>query len=148
MPSGLRFVLVGALAVYGAALLVVLMTHSSAVPSGLVHHGVSLGIRLHAPDEFVHPARVEFGLNVVAFVPLSLIGSLLRPAITVSTWTALGFGGSLLVEAIQTSMPDRLATHSDVVANTLGAALGAMVAWVLARVAARALVREPQHVDQ
>jgi len=93
-------------------------------------------VRLHAPAPLVEQARVEFGLNVLAFVPLSLLGSLLRPAVTGSVWIAAGFAGSLLVEATQIALPERMATHSDVVANTLGTAVGAMLAWVAMRAVA------------
>ncbi len=58
---------------------------------------------------------------------------LLRPGISVSTWTAVGFGGSLLVEACQALLPGRFSNHVDAVANTLSAALGALVAWVVLR---------------
>ena len=133
MPTSLRRALSLALLAYAGMLLVVLFHPSSDVPSGLVQRAIELGVRLDAPAQFVQAARVEFGLNVLAFLPLSLLGSLLRPTITVSTWTALGFAGSLLVEAVQTTMPDRMATHSDIVANTLGAALGALVAWLVLR---------------
>lgn len=133
MLAAMRFLVGCALMAYAAVLLFILFSPSSDVPSGLVEKGMSLGVRLDAPEAWVERARVEFGLNVLAFLPISLLGSLLRPTITVSTWIALGFVGSMLVEAIQTTMPDRMATHSDVVANTLGAALGAMVAWALVR---------------
>ncbi len=133
MLALLRFLLTCVLMAYAAVLLFVLLTPSSSVPSGLVTHGVSLGVRLHAPAALVQPARVEFGLNVLAFVPLSLLGSLLRPRVAVSAWIAWGFVGSLLVEAAQTTMPGRMATHSDVVANTMGALAGAALAWVASR---------------
>ena len=45
----------------------------------------------------------------------------------------MGFAVSLLVEATQVALPERMATHSDVVANTLGAAVGALLAWVALR---------------
>jgi len=51
----------------------------------------------------------------------------------VSAWIAMGFAVSLLVEATQVALPERMATHSDVVANTLGAAVGALLAWVALR---------------
>ena len=92
---------------------------------------MSLAIRLDAPSKLVQRSRVEFGLNVLAFAPLSFLGLLVRPSISVSTWTAAAFAVSLAVEGVQTTMPERMAAHSDVVANTAGAAAGALVAWVL-----------------
>ena len=129
----MRRLLTTALVTYALILLVVLLNPSPAVPSELVSRVASLGLRLALPAPLVEPTRVEFSLNVLAFLPLALLGSLWRPAVTVSAWTTIGFAGSLLVEATQTLLPDRSATHSDVVANTLGAALGAMIAWVALR---------------
>ena len=133
MPKSLRLLLTGALLAYGVVLVIVLLNPSPAAGSELVARFVSLGTRLDLPAALIEGARVEFMLNVVAFMPLSLLGSLLRPHVTLSAWTAAGFAGSLLVEMIQTLLPDRSATHSDIVANTLGAALGAMVAWIVLR---------------
>ena len=134
-----------ALAVYVVVLLVVLLNPSSAAPSELVQRVSSLATQLGLPAEVFGPARVEFGLNVLAFVPLSFLGSVLRPKVSLSTWTAAGFAGSLLVEVVQTLLPDRTATHSDVVANTLGMALGATAAWVARRAVARpAAADQPQ----
>jgi glycopeptide antibiotics resistance protein len=122
-----------ALTAYAAALVVVLLNPSPVVGNGVIDAAVSVGQQLHLPEPLVMRSRIEFGLNVLAFVPLALLASLLRPAVSVSTWIAAGFGGSLLVEAFQALLPDRHATHADVVANTLGAALGAMLAWALRR---------------
>lgn len=121
------------LVAYVAVLVIVLFNPSPAVGSELVSRVASLGLRLHVPAPLVVPARIEFGLNVLAFMPLSLLGSLLRPTVPLSVWIAAGFGGSLLVEALQVALPERSATHADVVANTLGAAVGAAVAWGLRR---------------
>ena len=126
-----RFFLTLALVAYAALLIVVLLNPSPAGPAELVDRFASLGVRLDVPEPLLAEARIEFGLNVLAFMPVSFLGSLLRPRVTVSAWIAMGFAGSMLVELIQITLPDRSPTHSDVVANTLGAALGAMLAWVL-----------------
>lgn len=133
MTSSTQRRLTIALVAYVCVLAVVLLNPSPAIGSGLVSQVTSWGVWLNAPTPFLVGARIEFGLNVLAFVPLSLLGSLLRPTVSVSAWIAAGFAGSLLVELIQTVQPDRSATHSDVVANTLGAALGALAAWVVLR---------------
>ncbi|EON22744.1 hypothetical protein CF8_3334 [Nocardioides sp. CF8] len=133
MSPSVRRVLSLALIAYATVLVIVLLNPSPAIGSELVSRVAALGTRLHFPAQFVVSARVEFGLNVLAFMPLSLLGSLLRPTVSVSAWIAAGFVGSMLVELIQTAQPDRSATHSDVVANTLGAALGALAAWVVLR---------------
>ncbi|WP_224278199.1 VanZ family protein [Nocardioides lacusdianchii] len=136
MPASFRFLVGVALLAYTGALAYVLLTPSGTVPSGLVQDAMSVGARLDAPAELLQRSRVEFGLNVLAFVPLSFLGYVLRPSIVVSAWIAGAFAVSMLVEAIQTTMPERMATHSDVVANTAGAACGALAAWCLVKVLA------------
>lgn len=131
-PSLLRTLRI-ALVLYAAALVVVLLNPSPAAGDGTIRWVESFAHLVHLPASLVSPGRVELGLNVVAFVPLSLLGSLLRPSVSVSTWVAAGFGGSLLVELFQGVLPDRMATHADVVANTLGAAIGATAAWAIRR---------------
>lgn len=133
VPTPVRLLLGAALLAYTGVLAYVLLTPSGAVPSGIVQDMMSLGTRLDVPAKLLQRSRVEFGLNVMAFAPLSFLGSLLRPSIRVTTWTACTFGVALLVEAIQATMPERMATHSDVVANTAGAAFGAVAAWCLVR---------------
>ncbi|CUR57612.1 conserved membrane hypothetical protein [metagenome] len=133
MAMYLRVAVSGVLLAYVGALAYVLLTPQGSVPSGLVTDFANLGDRFGLPAKVLERHRVEFGLNVLAFVPLSFLGSLLRPAVSVSTWTATAFATSLLVEAYQTTQPERMAAHSDVVANTAGAAMGAVVAWLLIR---------------
>lgn len=141
MATSRRRILTLGLVAYAAALVIVLLNPSPAVGSELIGRVARLGAQLHLPAALVVDARIEFGLNVLAFMPLALLGSLLRPAVSLSAWTAAGFGGSLLVEAVQLALPERMATHADVVANTLGAALGAGAAWVVRRSARQKLAR-------
>ena len=141
MSRSRRPILALGLVAYAAALVIVLLNPSPAVGSELVDRVARLGAQLHLPAPLVVDARIEFGLNVLAFMPLSLLGSLLRPTVPLSVWIAAGFGGSLLVEALQVALPERSATHADVVANTLGAALGAGAAWVVRRTVRQKLAR-------
>ena len=74
-------------------------------------------------------------LNVVAFVPLSLLGSLLWTRPTWRDWTAVGFVVSFAVEVVQAVALDaRQATNADVVANTLGMLVGALLALLVTRI--------------
>ena len=58
----------------------------------------------------------------------SLLGSLLWPRPSWRDWTAVGFVASFLVEVVQAvALGGRSATHADVVANTLGTLLGALL---------------------
>lgn len=135
MPLPLRRAAAVALAAYAVLLLVVLLNPSPAAPSRLVAVVAEAGARAGLPAALVVAERIEFGLNVMAFAPLPLLGSLLWPRIAVGQWTAAGFAFSLLVEIAQVALPARSATHADVVANTLGAALGAALGVLGLRVA-------------
>jgi glycopeptide antibiotics resistance protein len=77
----------------------------------------------------------EFLYNVLLFVPVAFVGALLWRRVSLRAWTALGFAASLLIETIQAVvLPDRSTEVRDLVANTLGALVGAAlgrVAWRL-----------------
>ena len=84
-----------------------------------------------APD-WVLPEHYGVLLNVLLFVPLGALFVLL----TRRPWwqaTALAVAGSLAIEAVQWRWLDRQGTWSDVGANTLGAAIGALAVSLLAR---------------
>lgn len=90
-----------------------------------------------APD-LVTPSRIEFVANVILFVPLSLFGSLLEPDWTWSSWVVVGYCATFAIETLQgLLLPDRTATMQDVVANTGGALIGAVIAWAIRRQHAR-----------
>lgn len=79
----------------------------------------------------VTDVEVEIGLNVVLFVPLSLLGTFLfRPGLV--RWLLAGFAASAVVEVVQGALlPSRTATLSDLVANTAGSGVGAALALLL-----------------
>jgi glycopeptide antibiotics resistance protein len=74
---------------------------------------------------------VEFAANIVMFVPLGfLLTLLLRP----SLWgVVLALAISVAAELVQILIPARVPSVRDVIANALGAALGAALAWLLVR---------------
>ena len=75
---------------------------------------------------------VEAAANVVMFVPLSLLGSLIWPRLRVWQWCAVALVASCLIELGQLLVPpDRSASLSDVVANTAGGVVGAVAAWIV-----------------
>lgn len=77
---------------------------------------------------------VEFAANALMFVPLGLFFFILAPGGWRWLGPAVGFALSVLIEAIQlTALPHRVASPWDVVANTLGAVVGAAAAWGLLR---------------
>jgi VanZ family protein len=81
---------------------------------------------------------VEFVANVVMFVPF---GVLVWLAFARPRWwvvVLLGLATTVTIELVQSTMPSRYSTVSDVVANTLGAAAGVLL---VRSVAARAVRR-------
>lgn len=78
---------------------------------------------------------IEAPANVLLFVPLGLLLTLFfrRPWVGVIVAILLSIGAEL----VQITLPDRLPSLRDVVANALGAAIGAGVAWMLIMVRRR-----------
>jgi glycopeptide antibiotics resistance protein len=110
----------------GAFLVFALLFPTSGVQSGGVSWLRRLLGTLGAPDAVANQMRLEFAMNAVIIAPVVFLGALLLPRYTWRDWTAIGFSGAMLVEMTQGMlMPGRSATFVDVVANTLGALLGA-----------------------
>lgn len=126
----------GAFAAYVVALAYVVWSPGPVGPSWAVNTLVDLTARLGTAV----PANwVEFGLNIVLFVPLGLLGLLTFRRTTVSQWAMLGYLASVLVEFVQrTMLPTRSGEARDVVSNTFGALLGALVAFMLLVISGRA----------
>ena len=85
------------------------------------------------PDAWVSFTCVEVLLNMVLIAPLTFLGSMAWPRIRWQEWTAYVFVGSSVVELLQgLFLSGRSASFSDVVANTAGALLGAVLwRWTL-----------------
>ncbi|HYJ27126.1 MAG TPA: VanZ family protein [Nocardioides sp.] len=121
-----------ALALWVALLAVMLLAPSNDLADRLIDTVASAADTIGVPAALAATGRVEAGLNVVAFVPVTLIGSMLWPRPTWRDWATGGFIVSLLVEVVQAvALDDRTATHADVVANTLGALVGAVLGAVV-----------------
>lgn len=134
LPAPARRVVAGLLVAWLVVLAVTLLAPSAAGPSWLVETVAGVAADLGVPAALADPTRVEFLLNVAAFVPASFLGSLLWDRLTWRDWTAGGFVASFLVEVAQALVLDhRSATHADVVANTLGALVGALAGAVVVR---------------
>lgn len=75
----------------------------------------------------------EFLANIALFVPLGLLLVAAWPR--TSAWVVLliGYSTTATIELVQTMLPSRFATLSDVIANTLGAAIGCFIARIFAR---------------
>ncbi|MCT9002638.1 VanZ family protein [Microbacterium memoriense] len=74
---------------------------------------------------------IEFASNVILFLPL---GFLLTVLLDHPWWGAcLAVGLSVGVEAAQILIPGRYASLRDILANALGAVIGALIAWLIIR---------------
>lgn len=69
----------------------------------------------------------EFLANIALFVPLGLLLTAGWPR--TNTWwiILLGFSASAMIELVQTMIPSRYPTLSDVIANTLGTIIGCLL---------------------
>ncbi len=86
----------------------------------------------HGLPTFVTYSLVEFTANVLMFVPLGLFWFLLTPRHWRRWAPVVGLVLSAAIEATQhILLPQRFATPYDVLANTLGATLGALIAAAL-----------------
>jgi len=72
---------------------------------------------------------IEFSANIAIFVPLGFLLTALFRRHWLGVVIALTM--SAAAEGIQGLIPSREASVRDIVANTLGAALGAFVAWMI-----------------
>ena len=120
------------LAVYLLFLAFVFLNPSSEMPSTAVSLVGRVLFRLGFSESFMTPERLEFVCNALIVVPVPVLGSLVLPRWSWRDWTAVGFVVAGVVEVTQgLLLPGRDASHADVVANTLGVLLGALIAAVL-----------------
>lgn len=82
---------------------------------------------------------IEFAANVIMFIPLGLLLTLLvRHHLG---GAAIAIALSVGVELVQVLLPARMPSVRDVVANGLGAAIGAAIAWLVVLRRSRAAAR-------
>ena len=116
---------------YSALLAVVLFSPGSGAQSGMVTWLETLLRGMGAPRNWVTFSRLEIIMNAAIVAPVTVLGALILPRWSWRDWTACGFLVALLVELLQgLLLPAREASLRDVVANTAGALLGALlVSW-------------------
>ena len=134
-----------ALPVYLVALglIVFLPAPASGGVTGVLGWMAELIGRLGAPVYETYVV-LEFLANIALFVPFGLLVAVVFPRLRPLAITALGFATSVTIELVQILLPTRFPTVSDVIANTLGAAIGCLVvAAVVKRSAARARAGRP-----
>jgi glycopeptide antibiotics resistance protein len=113
---------------YLAFLVLVVLWPSSAVQAGVIERASQVLLELGLPYRLVGFDRLEVVANVVMVVPAGALAVWAWRRPTWQAWTAYGFLGSLAVELTQgLVLPDRQASGTDVVANTLGMLLGAVL---------------------
>ena len=123
-----------ALVAYAAVVAWLLLSPTSAAPSAGVGWLADLAVRVGLPDALVSPSRIEFVSNVAVMVPVAVLAGLVWTRQNWRDWTAFGFVLSASVELVQgVFLPGRSATFADVVANTLGMAVGGLVLDLLRR---------------
>lgn len=103
----------------------------------------------HGLPRWISFGKIEFGSNIVMFVPLGLFGAL---ALARHRWLVVPVAAlaSAAIETIQlVALPARYATVRDVVANTTGALIGYLLALAtLAYLRRRARARTPSSVQK
>lgn len=113
---------------YAAFLALVLLSPSSQTQSDGAGHLASLAQGLGVSPARATQSRAEFVANAMLLMPLAALGSMVWPASTWRDWTAWSFVIASGVELFQgLFLPGRDATMIDIVANTLGGLLGALV---------------------
>lgn len=116
-----------ALGVYVVALLALVLAPSVPGPNRVMAEVVELAVRVGAP-RYPTGKVVESVLNIAMAVPLTVLASLLWPRPTWRDWTAWAFVVFGAVEVAQALLlPARHGSFSDIVANTAGCLLGAIV---------------------
>ncbi|GAA4708298.1 VanZ family protein [Nocardioides conyzicola] len=116
------------LAAYSALLAVALLAPTSGNQSEMASWVSDLGVWVGFSPETASQERAEFLCNIAILAPVSALGSLIWPRTTWRDWTAYTLLIAVLVELTQgLLLGSRTASNADIVANTLGGLVGAVV---------------------
>jgi len=129
---GLHWVSAGLLLAFLAAIAIITFTPGPPDPTGQ-RDLIAFLARAHAQGlpAWVTFGKVEFGANIVMFIPIGLFGALALPR---ARWLIVpaAVGLSAVIEYLQAAnLPARDGTARDVVANGLGALIGYLLAAVV-----------------
>jgi hypothetical protein len=128
------------LALYVLGGLVILLQPSAAIASHTISDTAAFLARHGAPATLT-ARRVEDALNAGLFVPYAALAVLAAPRLQWTTATIAAFGASLAIELCQgLFLPARTCEAVDVVSNTSGALVGAVLGSVV-----RARLRSADH---
>ncbi len=114
------------------ALIVWLPGQDAEAVTGIVATTARMLESLGVPFGIGYPV-LEFTANIALFVPFGVLVAVAWPALQAWKVVAAGAATSILIELVQIALPTRYPTVSDVIANTLGAAVGCGAAWWLRR---------------
>lgn len=118
------------------AIAVLLLTWLPAEEAGKVTGIVAVLARLvaawGAPFEAAYTV-LEFAANIALFVPLGVLLVAGWQRIPAGVIVTVGCAASTVIELVQLALPSRYSTLSDVIANTLGTAVGLVIARALLR---------------
>jgi hypothetical protein len=122
---------IAGLVVYGVAAAVILL---APVSYGGIIHAIADVIRSIPGMPVFGDGWVEFTANIVLFVPMGFFLTLLFR----HPWygAILGVVVSAGVEIAQIVIPDRQPSLRDIISNSIGAAVGAFLAWLIVLVPA------------
>lgn len=117
------------LVAYLLLLAVAVLAPTSGRPDALLQAFGEQLAGLGLPARALRYDLLEQAANVVIVVPVGFLGALSFPRLRWQDWAAYAFVGALAIELTQgVLLPDRQMSATDVVANTVGALLGALVA--------------------
>ncbi|WP_461476544.1 VanZ family protein [Microbacterium sp. HJ5] len=119
---------VGVLWALGVYVVVVAVVVLSPVSYRSIVHAIGDGIRDVLGVSPFGTGWIEFGANILMFVPLGLLLTLLLRNHWYGVVLALVLSAG--VELAQIVIPSRQPSLRDIVANVLGAAVGAALAWI------------------
>jgi glycopeptide antibiotics resistance protein len=125
----IRFSSIALLAV--VCIVVALITFSPGPPDPAGQQALRSFLRyahLHGLPWWISFNKIEFGANILMFIPIGLFGALALPK---HRWLVMPAAvlGSLAIEITQASgLPQRVGTPRDVIANSLGAVIGYLLA--------------------
>lgn len=115
-----------------ALLVAAVLSPSNATQFELVLRAAERLRGLGLPPRVAAEGRLEVVANVAIVVPVGVLGSLAFPRLRWQDWAAYAFLAALGVELAQgLLLPARMMSATDVVANTLGALLGAWLVVVV-----------------
>jgi VanZ family protein len=126
--TAVRLVAAGLLCGYVLLISAVLLSADQSLPTDVIARTEEALRERGAPDWMTWGDRVQMMLNAFMFAPITALASLAFPRQAWGNWVAYAFLASGAVEVVQAfALEPRSAEYVDVVANTLGGLMGAVL---------------------